>query len=143
MTPIHANRYISILYRHGQRYLSSRLEGSDIDVGQLPILAGICNAPGQTQEQLSCFLAIDKGFVARTVTTLEERGYVRRVPDQNDRRANLIYPTSEGISLRESMRQVLIDWQNRMTDGMTPEQISAFGELLKLAASNILQNHGR
>ena len=143
MQATHANRNISILYRHGQRYLASQLEGYDIEVSQLPILMCACRFPGKTQEFMSCYLAIDKGFIARAVASLEERGYIRREPDYGDRRANLIYPTDKGQAMRTHLREMLNDWQDKMTLGMTPEQRAAFGELLAIAADNILKNRDK
>ena len=55
----------------------------------------ICYNPGMSQEQLARHICLNKSTVARTLTYLEEKGYVIRRPSEADKRITLVYPTAK------------------------------------------------
>lgn len=52
-----------------------------------------------TQRELSEFLQLDPSQIVALVDELESRALVRREPDPNDRRANVVVATDEGRAL--------------------------------------------
>jgi len=47
--------------------------------------------------------AFDKATVSRAISTLESDGYVERLPDQSDRRKQLVRLTDKGVDLHDRM----------------------------------------
>ena len=116
------NRYISILYRYGQRYLSSNLKALNFDVGLMPAFLQACKEPGITQEGISSATGMDKGTTARSVKQLELQGYIIRQVDAMDRRMNHIYPTDRALALYPQIESILIHLHQLLYQGFSEEE---------------------
>ena len=132
----YANRYISMLYRYGQRFFAHKLKDCDIDVGQMPFLMQVCRNPGITQEGISANLGMDKGTTARGVRILEEAGYVARKTG-TDKRVNHIYPTEKAQPLFEKMNQVILDYHSVLYKGLTQNEIEEVTRYLVRMKDNV------
>jgi len=90
----------------------------------------ICRNPGRSQEELSRDICLNKSTVARTLTQLEERGYVLRIPNPNDKRQLLIYPTNKMQSILPEIRSITSKWNDLISDGISPEEMAVFESVL-------------
>ncbi|MEG2204199.1 MAG: MarR family transcriptional regulator [Oscillospiraceae bacterium] len=136
---LYINRSLSILYRYGQRYLSSRLQEYELDVGQFPFLMRVYNHAGLTQEQMAAELGMDKGTVARGVAQLEARGLIRRRPDEHDRRINHVYPTERAEALHPAMRGIVNDLHAILYQELTEPEIARAAELIDRMTDHLRQ----
>ena len=74
----------------------------------------ICKEEGRSQEALAKALFLNKSTVARTLTYLEEKGYVLRRSSEADKRITLVYPTGKRLILytkREEEESLLAQQQ--------------------------------
>lgn len=86
--------------------------------GTYKVLTTISRSGGTTLSALAEHLAADKGLTSRTVTELEELGFIARTPDPDDRRSRLITVTplgDERLAIARAPHQgrlftVLEDW---------------------------------
>ncbi|HIX64859.1 MAG TPA: MarR family winged helix-turn-helix transcriptional regulator [Candidatus Anaerotruncus excrementipullorum] len=131
------NRYISILYRYGQRFLTARLRPLGLDVGLLPAFLQLCRFPGSTQEEIASRTGMDKGTTARSVKRLEEQGYASREGDPWDRRVNHIYPTEKARALEPQVEQVLVELHRYLYQGFTGPEIERALETLRRMQENL------
>ena len=140
MMPIYANRNISILYRHSQRYLSARLKPHGIAVGQFLVLLRVMNAPNITQDGLSAALAMDKGTIARSVADLERKGFILRIPDEIDRRVNHVQPTEKTLLLRQDLIGIVDDLHGILYEGLSTDEIDQLVKLIDRMQINLLNS---
>lgn len=63
------------------------------------VLSLAVSAKKPTQRELAEFLSLDASQIVALVDGLQDRGLVRREPDPNDRRSNVIVSTDEGEKL--------------------------------------------
>ena len=56
----------------------SKISADDLHPAHYAFAIGICKNPGRSQEELARELCLNKSTVARALTVLEERGYVKR-----------------------------------------------------------------
>ena len=89
---------ISKSYWYLKTLLARRIRETGLKVSpeQWSVMMCIHGSPGLTQTQISERVIRDKTGVTRILDGLEKRGYVRRTPDESDRRAYRIYLTDEG-----------------------------------------------
>ena len=132
-----ANRYISILYRYGQRYLAAQLKPLELDVGLLPAFLQACRQPGISQDGIAQNTGMDKGTTARSVKQLEERGYIVRTDDPDDRRINRIRPTEKALALFPRVEAVLDGLHDLLYRGFTPEETETALRLLRRMKENL------
>ena len=64
---------------------------------------------------------LDKSTASRVIDTLERKGYVSRVEDDEDRRAVRIQATDAGRELYEKIRADLIAEERAMIENLSPE----------------------
>jgi len=111
-------RLISILHRHSQMYINKALKEFSITSAEYSFILALYREEGQTQEELSKYLAIDKAATARAIQTLQEKGYVTKVQDEKDRRCNHIHLTPLANKNREEIIQRIKAWSTYITEGM-------------------------
>ena len=137
MNPVNINKYISIIYRYGQRYFSSRLRNSKIDTAHLPFLLTLYRSPGISQETLSRNIGFDKGTTARCVAQLEELGLIERTSDPADLRKNLVWPTEHAMEFKAELFSIVKDLQDIICGGLPESRREEALELLSLMTDNI------
>ena len=110
------------------------IEGSGLRPGQLAVLGALDERGSMSQRRLGDVTQIEKSSMVLFVDALERDGWVRRLPDPEDRRAHLVSLTEEGACkfaalgvrlvamqeqylapLDESERQLLIDLLMRLS----------------------------
>lgn len=123
-------RQISVTYRCAMRYRERELDDTGLAGCQTPYLMALYRHEGLTQEELARYLNVNKSSVARQLASLEEKGYIRREPDPQDRRSLLVYPTEKANALQDRMRHVLRDWSAYLTDDFTDEERETLSRLM-------------
>ena len=129
-------RWISILYRYRQNYLSKRLEPFNIGSGQYFFLLVLSKNNGISQEGLSNYLKIDKATTAKAIKKLEEEGYVTRAVDNTDKRAYQVYLTQKGWELLPLIEKYINDWERLVTVGFAENERQLLERLLEKMAQN-------
>lgn len=133
-------RYISILFRQGQNYITNEMKSHDIGRGQFIFLLVLYEHNGISQESLSSNLMIDKATTARAINKLEDAGYVVRKTDPNDRRVNNVYLTAQGRDIKPILTEKLMSWTDiLMSDLKEQEKEMLIGLLEKMVIS--AKNH--
>ena len=97
---------------------------------QYSIVLLVTRSVGLTQEEISREVCLDKSNTSRTLSSLEESGYIRREVNPENRREMLIYPTDKLESVIGEVRQVSKTWNELLTEGIAPEDVDTFYSVL-------------
>jgi DNA-binding MarR family transcriptional regulator len=116
--------------------IDKALKKLDIPYGQFMFILCICENAGLSQEKLSCELQMDKGFVARTVKCLEEKGFVRRSPSPDDRRQNQLFPTEKAERAYPEIIETLREQEQKVIGDLSESE----AYLLRVLLGKILKN---
>ncbi len=136
MSDLFPGKWISLLYRYGQIYITKELEPYNIGRGQSLFLLALYHKEGLLQEELSQFLKIDKGTTARAISKLEEAGYVRKEQNDKDLRSNQIFLTERGKEIRPHVFAALERWNKVISTGMSETEVETAINLLDKMAQN-------
>ena len=98
------------------------------------ILRAIAAAPGRSQQALSAQLGMLPSRVVVYVDELEERGYVERRRNPDDRRLHALYLTAAGKRLMRKLSEVAREHERKLTAALDPEQYSTLRDLLAMLA---------
>ncbi len=112
-------RDLTEITRCGSQYRADALAPFGLKACHASYLTEICAQPGISQDKLSRRICINKSNVARQAVILEENGFVRRVPSQEDKRVMMLYPTEKTLSLLPRIRQILQSWEARITKDLS------------------------
>lgn len=143
MSNLSLGKWISLLYRYGQIYVTKELEPFNIGKGQFLFLLALYQKDGLPQDELARCLNINKGTTARAISKLEKAGYVSRTPNVKDLRSNLVYLTQQAKDFQPQVYSILNIWNEIITNGMSQEDVDKALELLtkmSLNATDYIKN---
>ncbi len=79
---------------------------------------------------------VDKSATARVVKALEEKGYLKREIDEDDRRNKRLYLTQEARAKYKPLVDELQQYNLKLTEGWTKEQYDLVYHCLKMTKVN-------
>ncbi|MCR1842535.1 MarR family winged helix-turn-helix transcriptional regulator [Murimonas intestini] len=138
-------RYISILYRQEQKYMSGLLSEYDFGFSSFNFLLYIARNEGVSQKQLCTILALDESLATRELRRLEEKKLILRDRDPLDQRSYCVYLTEEGRKLVPIFRREVRGWWKQLMAGMDDEEKELLSRQLEKMADHavMLNQKGR
>nr|MDA3851816.1 MarR family transcriptional regulator [Spirochaetaceae bacterium] len=133
----HPGKWISILYRGFISFLKREGHYPGLGYGQIPILMGLSNIEGISQDELAREISIDRTTLNRTIRPLIKEGFVQSQPNPQDRRANVVNLTAKGREMLPQLQGLLNEWNQSMLMGVTEEEQRIFTALIIKASRNI------
>lgn len=133
-----AFKTISILYRKSHIWLNNGCSAYSLTAAQAVIILIVCDYDGLTQDEITKRLALDKSVIAKTVTKLEERGFLTRTTNKKDKRTYDICPTEQAYIVYPDVKDLIDKSFQKMTQKMTDSEKEEFKRLLLLAAETTL-----
>lgn len=125
---------ISVLHRHRNILINTRMEGLGISAGTFSPLMYLAHNPDATQDVISMHLSIDKAAIARAFRRLEEEGLVRRIPDEENRRKMRLILTTKGRDTVREMTAIADGIDRDITAGLTDGERGQFLTMLRTIA---------
>lgn len=132
----------SIIHRFSIMYHVRSMKEFNISGHQMGYIMHICKEPGISQEDLAFYLRLNKGSVAKGIRSLVQDGYVQRLPNEKDRRAYCLYPTEKASRIFSEAKTTLHQFNEILTQDMSPEEQELFKTLLDKACRNVLNAAG-
>ncbi len=115
-------RCINVISRCATMYRADKMPSKDFSACQHTYVLTICNYPGISQEQLARQIPLNKSNVARTLATLEERGYVERKQCETDKRMILVYPTQKMLDVYPEVKAIANEWNQYLVEDLTEQE---------------------
>ena len=112
-------------------YRYRKIAAADIHPGQYSFILAICHHPGRSQEEIAHELCLNKSTVARALTCLEERGYITRTPQPNDKRQLSVYPTEKMLTILPEVKRVSDEWMTLLSEGIGEDELAVFNSVLE------------
>ena len=92
-------RQITKIAREVSKFTTRSLKAEGIGAAELDFIHVVRKNPGITQAGVRSVLGIDKGACARRAANLEQKGYLIRTPDPEDKRARRLSATAKAEAL--------------------------------------------
>lgn len=102
----------------------------DLSPPHAGILRAIADEPGQSQQALSGRLGVLPSRIVAYVDELEDRGYVERRRNPDDRRLHALHLTTSGKRLLQKISTLARQHEGRVTAGLDERQRDTLQELL-------------
>lgn len=130
---------ISILYRKSHVWLNNGCVQYSLTAAQAVVILIVCDFKVLTQDEITKRLGLDKSVIAKTVTKLEERGFLVRETNAKDKRTYNITPTGKAWEVYPFVKEQIDEGFMKMTSQMTDTEREEFKRLLLLAAQATLE----
>lgn len=121
--------YLASRARQHERLMA--VAGLSLDRSAAALLRHLAQAEPIRASELAHRLAVEASHVTRQVQQLERTGHVTRVPDPDDRRAQLIKLTDEGRATVERMRVVGCLGMQQVLGGWPAEDLGTLAVLFR------------
>lgn len=104
--------------------------GFDITPVQFAVLNALMDEPGQDQVSLAARVAFDAATSGSVIGRLETKGWVRRRPDEKDRRRKRLWVTPQGCAVVSQIRRAAVRTQRRLLEPLDPGEQELLLEML-------------
>lgn len=129
---------ISILYRKSHIWLNNSCTPYNLTAAQALVILIVCDFQVLTQDEITKRLSLDKSVIAKTVTKLEETGFLVRTTNPKDKRTYDISPTDKSWDVYPFIKEQIEKSFQHMTQQMTETERAEFKRLLLLAAESAI-----
>ena len=109
----------------------SRISCDDLHPAHYAFALSICREAGRSQEDLARELCLNKSTVARTLTCLEERGYIHRESLPSDKRQFAVYPTDKMLAILPEIKRVSGEWMQLLSEDIPKDELAIFNSVLE------------
>jgi DNA-binding MarR family transcriptional regulator len=127
-------------FRMGLAYANRQLKDIDISSGLVYFIAELSQVEWMNMSDLSSAVGVDNAYATRSVNKLSALGYVKKVQDDQDRRAWRISLTASGRQVAERVNQTLKEWVEIITAGVSPEEIATVTRVFDRFHQNALKH---
>lgn len=123
-------RRINVISRCAMNYKSERLSG-ELSGCHHPFVVYISRNPGRSQDDIARFTCLNKSTVARTISYLEDHGFVYREADETDKRVLRVYPTEKMLKALPEVVSLAKEWNALISEELSEEEMAVFLSLLE------------
>jgi len=132
-------RMLSVMGRGYLHLLRERLKHLDIDRNYYALIL-IGSRDGLiTQQELAFQLETDKVTIVRVVDYLSEKGYVKRIRKQDDKRKRSLMLTEKARQALPEIRRSISEINILMLKGIDKSAITGFGDTIEKIKKNITE----
>lgn len=118
---------------------NERIKRFGITPEQWSLVFRIVERSPLSQKELSECTYKDGANIARTLERLEQKGFVVRMPNQEDRRSVLLYPTQKAHDLVAQIVPISRRFNDELTQGFSQEEREMLLGLLTKLENNLTQ----
>ncbi len=111
-------------------YRAEKLSVEKLCVAHHTFVLAICRKPGSSQEKIAQEICLNKSTVARTLNSLEEKGYIERKPNMENKREILVFPTEKMLSVLPQVRAIASEWNEMLVEDIPEDELSVFYSVL-------------
>lgn len=127
---------LSILVRQMRVYADRRFSKTGSSFSEQLVLMYLIGHGPSSQMQVSNGLKIDKGSIAKTIAKMEEKGFISTEVNEKNRREKIISLAPGSSTAVDLMSEVLRDWEEKINEGIDPEDRETFVCVLKRMVAN-------
>ncbi|WP_287770211.1 MarR family transcriptional regulator [Megasphaera sp.] len=106
-----------VINMRSQAYITEACQPWNLSYSEYVTLMTLYDFDGSSQSELCNEMKADKALVARSLKTLEEKGYVCRRQKDGDRRFKFIYLTPKARDIQGELAGFLETWITYLVEG--------------------------
>jgi len=114
-----------------------RVKALGLTRSQWWVLNHLFRNDGATQSELAETLEVEKATLGRLLDRLEQKGWVRREGDANDRRAKRVFLTEEVEPALKAMRAAASEVRRDALTGLSSDEQERFVDMLLAIKTNL------
>ena len=105
-----------------RRFLCIKFRACGLSFSEGIVLLVIGYSRYSNQETISSLSGIDKYQTAKVLAAMEERGYIRREINPENKREKLVCLSEKGKEAANSLKDIMDQWEKIIFAGITPQE---------------------
>ena len=130
---------MSMIVRYSRIFSDRKLKKYDMNFGEEVIVMYLAANSGINQEAIAKHFMIDKGAIAKSINRLEEKQYIIKKQNPDNKRENLLWLSEKGMEIIEEMKGILEEWNALLYKDMTEEEVETVNRLIDRIADNVIE----
>ena len=122
--------YVEELISSYGSYYESNLKDNDLTLKEFSVLLRIRFQGVATQHDLVELFKVSGAYIAKLLRKFEDHGYIARKEDPENRRKKLVKMTDEGIKKTDELIEIIQNWEDKVTAGISEDEIKTLKEIL-------------
>ncbi len=122
--------YVEEIIASFSSHLKKNLDEEDINKAEFPFLIRIRYSKKTTQKELVELFKVSEGYTAKLLRKFEDKGYITRHEDPDNRRIKIVELTKKGIEKTDRLAKIIEQWEAEVTSDMTQEEVKLLKKLL-------------
>lgn len=122
--------YVEEMISDYSKFIKGNIENSDLTQTELPILLRIGYTYETTQKELVDLFNVSEGQMAKILKKFEERNYIVRFENPENRRIKIVKITPEGIEKTNEFIKYIEEWEAQVTYEMQDSDLRQLKNLL-------------
>ena len=118
-------------------YRNKKMENIDLTSVQSDVFIDILRHPGITASELKDHIQLSQSTVAGIIGRLESKKIISKTMDDQDGRKVFLYPTDQGLLLEETLKEIALETQQFLVEGLNESEQAEFTRLLEIALNNL------
>ena len=122
--------YVEELISSYGSYYESNLKDNDLTLKEFSVLLRIRFQGVATQHDLVELFKVSGAYIAKLLRKFEDHRYIARKEDPENRRKKLVKMTDEGIKKTDEIIEIIQNWEEKVTAGISENEIKTLKEIL-------------
>ncbi|KQY94682.1 MarR family transcriptional regulator [Paenibacillus sp. Root52] len=118
-------------------YFTKQLKPYEVTPEQWSIISYLDTDKAMTQKELAEAIDRDQTTVVRMIHSLERKGMVRRIVNDQDKRSHHLYLSPKGEEVKQRLLLTVKDAHNYVTRGLEPEELDQLKVILEKLYTNV------
>lgn len=118
-------------------YFTKQLKPYEVTPEQWSIICYMDTDKSTTQKELAEAIDRDQTTVVRMIHSLERKGMVRRIINDQDKRSHNLYLSPKGDEIKQSLLLTVKDAHDYVTRGIEPEELNHLKSILEKLYTNV------
>ncbi|MGY2286465.1 MarR family winged helix-turn-helix transcriptional regulator [Pseudomonas gingeri] len=119
------------------RQAEIRLRPLAIGMASMPVLGALKRGEARTQAELARLMQVEQPSMAQTLARLERDGLIRRRPNPQHKRIQIVELTELGLARIPQAKDILCDGNDKALVGFSAEEVALFVDFLQRANANL------
>ncbi len=138
-------KYLSVFYDMMRKYQESCKESLgdySFTPNETSMMIYMLEHPEiDTAKEIAVNLGISQSLICRSVDSLTRKGFLTTEKDKKDRRVNHLTLDIPDEELKRTLSRMQGDFLDKMTDGVTEEELAVFQRVVDKMADNVGVKH--
>jgi len=131
--------HFSYIIKTYWQFVEENMKDYSFSPNEMNLMLFLANNKADTAIDFVKETGASKSLLTRSADSLAEHGYIRKEPDQEDRRFNHLKLTDKGEEIALILRKLRSEFINNLTDNISQEEFLTFQETLEKMKQNILK----